>query len=249
MQLCYSTYVLFLKIQDTAGKYRELTDKKCHHVPKPAVDLQKPCLLKECPVQATPAFHRWSTYRHTFPQPLPHPPPPAEWISSPWSQVCLLVERWHSRRSSQCRFCVLHSAQWRVGEACKVGQSSVWSRGNHLLAAPTILNHWCHRLAIPTSVHNLTRKVTKPKEVLTNQSRANKVSFFVLPQTLHVGITSTGATWFLSMVSATTSSTASSAASLAQTQTYNPIPSPKRPAQASVIRCLWLDLAHGERCH
>lgn len=88
MQLCYSTYILFLKIQDTAGKYRELADKKCHHVPKPAVDLQRPCLLKECPVQTTPALHRWGTYRHTFPQPLPNPPRPAEWISSPWSQVC-----------------------------------------------------------------------------------------------------------------------------------------------------------------
>lgn len=74
----------------------------------------------------------------------------------------------------------------------------------------------------------------KLKPLLTNQSRANKVPFFVLPQTLLVGITSTGATWFLSMESATTSSTASSAASPAQTQTYNPDPSSKRPAQMSL---------------
>lgn len=78
----------FSTLQDTAGKYRELADKKCHHVPKPAVELQRPCLLKECPVRTTPALHRWSTYRHPFPQPLPHPSAAAEWSSSPWSQVC-----------------------------------------------------------------------------------------------------------------------------------------------------------------
>lgn len=74
-------------MQDAAGKYRELADKKCHHVPKPAVQLQRPCLLKDCPVRTTPAIHRWSTYHHTFPQPLPHPPAPAEWVPSAWSQV------------------------------------------------------------------------------------------------------------------------------------------------------------------
>lgn len=78
----------FSTLQDAAGKYRELTDKKCHHVPKPAVELQRQCLLKECPVRTTPALHRWSTYHHTFPQPLPHPSAAAEWSSSPWSQVC-----------------------------------------------------------------------------------------------------------------------------------------------------------------
>lgn len=75
--------------QDTAGKYRELAAKKCHHVPKPTVELQRSCTLAECPVRTTPNVHRWSTYHHAYPQPQPppQPPSPAEWHSSPWSQV------------------------------------------------------------------------------------------------------------------------------------------------------------------
>lgn len=107
------SYISFFTQQDTAGKYRQLADKKCHHVPKPAVELQRHCLLKECPVRTTPALHRWSTYHHTFSQPLPHPPPPAEWSSSPWSQVC-----WHNARtdSRTAAFTVssLHSPQCTV---------------------------------------------------------------------------------------------------------------------------------------
>lgn len=92
----------------------------------------------------------------------------------------LAAERHHSQCSSHCCLCVLHSAQWHVEAACRAGQSSVCSRGNPLLAAPSTLNHWCHRPAIPTSVHNQTKKVSWPydnwvkwKQVLTNQSRAN----------------------------------------------------------------------------
>ena len=47
------------------------------------------------------------------------------------------------------------------------------------------------------------------------------ISFLFLPQTSLVGITSTGVIWCPSMESATTSSTASSAASPVQIQTYN----------------------------
>lgn len=157
------------------------------------------------------------------------------------------------QRRSQCLLCILHSARWHVEEACRQGRSSVWSRGNPLPAAPSILNHWCHRPAIPTSVHNLTRKVPSPcyhwvkeRQVWTKRSRANKLSFFILPQTWPVGITSTGATWFLSMEFATTSSTASSAASPAQTQTYNLSPSPQK---ISTLGCLCLLLVRGERWH
>ncbi|XP_068614833.1 A disintegrin and metalloproteinase with thrombospondin motifs 16 [Brachionichthys hirsutus] len=73
--------------KDTAGKYRELAAKKCHHIPKPIVELQRPCIQTECPIRTTPPVHRWSTYHHSYPpQPLPLPPPQAEWKSSPWSQ-------------------------------------------------------------------------------------------------------------------------------------------------------------------
>lgn len=101
--------------QDTAGKYRELAAKKCHHVPKPIVELQRHCMLAECPVRTTPAIHRWSTYHHTYPpQPVPHPPSPAEWHSSPWSQVCSVREGSHLAES-----CEEHCIWWLMeGRLC-----------------------------------------------------------------------------------------------------------------------------------
>ncbi|XP_070768114.1 A disintegrin and metalloproteinase with thrombospondin motifs 16 [Enoplosus armatus] len=89
--------------KDTAGKYRELSAKKCHHVPKPAVELQRPCILAECPVRTTPPVHRWSTYHRTYPpQPLPQPPPRAEWHSSPWSQCTVTCGGGVQARTVQC---------------------------------------------------------------------------------------------------------------------------------------------------
>lgn len=169
MASCTIAYMNISFIQDTAGKYRELAAKKCHHVPKPTVELQRPCTVAECPIRTTPPVHRWSTYHRTYPpQPLPQPPPQAEWHSSPWSQVSsLFTSDWHqSDNNPSCpasRYCflVLCSAQWRVGEVRKPERSSVWSKGSPLLAVPTIWNPPCPRPATPTSALNLRRKVQK----------------------------------------------------------------------------------------
>ncbi|XP_053699807.1 A disintegrin and metalloproteinase with thrombospondin motifs 16 [Synchiropus splendidus] len=67
--------------KDTAGKYRELAPKKCHHISKPIVELQRTCDLAECPVRTTPPVQRWSTHHR-----LHSPPPRPEWRSSAWSQ-------------------------------------------------------------------------------------------------------------------------------------------------------------------
>uniref|UniRef100_A0AAQ5XU35 ADAM metallopeptidase with thrombospondin type 1 motif, 16 n=1 Tax=Amphiprion ocellaris TaxID=80972 RepID=A0AAQ5XU35_AMPOC len=68
-------FKMFFMIKDTAGKYRELAAKKCHHVPKPTVELQKPCILAECPVR---------------------------WHSSPWSQCTVTCGGGVQARTVQC---------------------------------------------------------------------------------------------------------------------------------------------------
>uniref|UniRef100_A0A4W6EP34 ADAM metallopeptidase with thrombospondin type 1 motif 16 n=1 Tax=Lates calcarifer TaxID=8187 RepID=A0A4W6EP34_LATCA len=65
--------------KDAAGKYRELAAKKCHHVPKPTVELQRSCTL-----------------------PLPQPPSWPEWHSSPWSQCTVTCGGGVQARTVQC---------------------------------------------------------------------------------------------------------------------------------------------------
>ncbi len=55
--------------KDVAGKYKELSGRKCQHVPKPSMELQRSCVLSDCPVAS------------------PHSRP--GWYSSPWSQAGL----------------------------------------------------------------------------------------------------------------------------------------------------------------
>uniref|UniRef100_A0A3Q3GUF0 ADAM metallopeptidase with thrombospondin type 1 motif, 16 n=1 Tax=Kryptolebias marmoratus TaxID=37003 RepID=A0A3Q3GUF0_KRYMA len=66
--------------KDTAGKYRELAAKKCFHVPKPTVELQRPCILAECPTRPTPP-----------------------WNSSPWSQCSVTCGGGVQTRAVQCQ--------------------------------------------------------------------------------------------------------------------------------------------------
>uniref|UniRef100_A0A3Q3KD59 ADAM metallopeptidase with thrombospondin type 1 motif, 16 n=1 Tax=Monopterus albus TaxID=43700 RepID=A0A3Q3KD59_MONAL len=79
--------------KDTAGKYRELAAKKCHHVPKPIVELQRPCILAMCPPP---------------PQPLLRP----EWHSSPWSQCTVTCGGGVQARTVQCL------AEWKPSPGC-----------------------------------------------------------------------------------------------------------------------------------
>ncbi|XP_014328990.1 A disintegrin and metalloproteinase with thrombospondin motifs 16 [Xiphophorus maculatus] len=102
--------------KNTAGKYRELTAKKCHHVPKPKVELQRPCILAECPTRTTPPLYRWRTPHHLYPpQPLPQAAPSPEWDSSPWFHCSVTCGGGVQVRTVQCQIqgkpaigCVLH---------------------------------------------------------------------------------------------------------------------------------------------
>uniref|UniRef100_A0A8C2C2V5 ADAM metallopeptidase with thrombospondin type 1 motif, 16 n=1 Tax=Cyprinus carpio TaxID=7962 RepID=A0A8C2C2V5_CYPCA len=68
--------------KDTAGKYRELSAKKCQHVPKPSMELQRTCVLSDCPMAS------------------PHSRP--DWYSSAWSQCTVSCGGGVQVRSVQC---------------------------------------------------------------------------------------------------------------------------------------------------
>ncbi|CAL8289351.1 unnamed protein product [Merluccius merluccius] len=93
--------------KDTAGKYRELAAKKCHHVPKPSVELQRPCVLANCPPARTtpPGHYPWNPRQRLHP-PAPPPPaqpqPPPDWYSSPWAQCTVSCGGGVQTRAVQC---------------------------------------------------------------------------------------------------------------------------------------------------
>ncbi|XP_056618367.1 A disintegrin and metalloproteinase with thrombospondin motifs 16 [Triplophysa dalaica] len=68
--------------KDVAGKYRELSPKKCQHVPKPSTELQRTCVLADCPILS------------------PHSRP--DWYTSPWTQCTVSCGGGVQMRSVQC---------------------------------------------------------------------------------------------------------------------------------------------------
>ncbi|KAJ3597712.1 hypothetical protein NHX12_001229 [Muraenolepis orangiensis] len=79
--------------KDTAGKYKELAAKKCHHVPKPAVELQRPCAQAACPPARTtpPGHHPWNPLYGVVRWRCPDPSGP---VSGP-GEACLWVSSSH----------------------------------------------------------------------------------------------------------------------------------------------------------
>lgn len=104
--------------KDVAGKYKELSPKKCQHVPKPSMELQRTCVMSDCPVLS------------------PHSR--ADWYSSPWSQAGLLSPY-------TCLTPPIMSSDQSVGSlflifACRVlcfpaVYGVVWRRGSGALSA------------------------------------------------------------------------------------------------------------------
>ncbi|KAM7148838.1 A disintegrin and metalloproteinase with thrombospondin motifs 16 isoform 1-T1 [Molossus nigricans] len=79
----------FLKCAEKyiSGKYRELTSKKCLHLPQPDLELERACALFPCPKH--PLFAATG-------------PPRASWFASPWSQCTASCGGGVQTRSVQC---------------------------------------------------------------------------------------------------------------------------------------------------
>ncbi|KAL6051097.1 hypothetical protein STEG23_024604, partial [Scotinomys teguina] len=70
-----------------SGKYRELASKKCLHLPKPDLELERACGLFPCPKQPPYAAAG---------------PPRGSWFASPWSQCTASCGGGVQRRTVQC---------------------------------------------------------------------------------------------------------------------------------------------------
>ncbi|XP_004698457.2 A disintegrin and metalloproteinase with thrombospondin motifs 16 [Echinops telfairi] len=71
-----------------SGKYRELTSKKCLHLPRPALELERACALSPCPKH--PLYPSAG-------------PPRAAWVTSPWSQCTASCGGGVQTRAVQCQ--------------------------------------------------------------------------------------------------------------------------------------------------
>ena len=71
----------FLKCAEkyVSGKYRELASKKCSHLPKPSLELERACAPLPCPRH--PPFAAAGPSR-------------SSWFASPWSQVGEALRSW-----------------------------------------------------------------------------------------------------------------------------------------------------------
>ncbi|XP_006875027.1 PREDICTED: A disintegrin and metalloproteinase with thrombospondin motifs 16 [Chrysochloris asiatica] len=71
-----------------SGKYRELASKKCWHLPKPELALERVCILSSCP---------------KYPLYSASDPPRVTWVTSPWSQCTASCGGGVQTRTVQCR--------------------------------------------------------------------------------------------------------------------------------------------------
>ncbi|RXN02064.1 A disintegrin and metalloproteinase with thrombospondin motifs 16 [Acipenser ruthenus] len=93
--------------KDVAGKYKQLAPKRCHHVQKPAVQLERECTLAACPRLVT----------HTVTSSAR-----AGWYSSPWSQCTVTCGGGVQARSVQC------IAHGKPSSGCLLHQKPVMSQ-------------------------------------------------------------------------------------------------------------------------
>ncbi|KAM5168930.1 A disintegrin and metalloproteinase with thrombospondin motifs 16 [Callospermophilus lateralis] len=124
----------FLKCAEkfVSGKYRELASRKCLHVPKPDLELARPCALFACPAHPPQAAAG---------------PPGGGWVASPWSQCSASCGGGVQRRSVQCM------AGGRPASDCSPHQKpeSSLACNTHFCTIPEKKDtfckdyfHWCH---------------------------------------------------------------------------------------------------------